>query len=106
MYNTAAIVTTQLNHGGKFSGKEFSNSSTTNPGPGEESGKRFKRFRSRHHRVPSADQPSTLKGFLVPSKVSILGVESLLHRFSSGLTNGPILEGESTQTVLSLEAIS
>ena len=77
MYNTAAIVTTQLNHGGKFSGKEFSNSSTTNPGPGEESGKRFKRFRSRHHRVPSADQPSTLKGFLVSSKVIILGVVSL-----------------------------
>ena len=77
MYNTAAIVTTQLNHGGKFSGKEFSNSSTTNSGPGEESGKRFKRFRSRHHRVPSADQPSTLKGFLVSSKVSILEVESL-----------------------------
>ena len=75
MNNTAAIVTTQLNHGGKFSGK-FSNSSTTSPG-GEESGKRFKRFRSRHHRVPSADQPSTLKGFLVSSKVSILGVESL-----------------------------
>ena len=81
MYNTAAIVTTQLNHGGKFSGKEFSNSSTTNPGPGEESGKRFKRFRSRHHRVPSADQPSTLKGFLVSSKVSILGVESLSQFF-------------------------
>ena len=78
MYNTAAIVTTQLNHGGKFSGKEFSNSSTTNTGPGgEESGKRFKRFRSRHHRVPSADQPSTLKGFLVSNKVSILGVASL-----------------------------
>ena len=75
MYNTAAIVTTQLNHGGKFSGK-FSNSSTTSPA--EESGKRFKRFRSRHHRVPSADQPSTLKGFLVSNKVSILGVESLL----------------------------
>ena len=76
MYNTAAIVTTQLNHGGKFSGKTFSNSSTTSPG-GEESGKRFKRFRSRHHRVPSADQPSTLKGFLVSNKVSNLEVESL-----------------------------
>ena len=76
MYNTAAIVTTQLNHGGKFSGKEFSNSSTTNPGPGEESGKRFKRFRSQHG-VSSADQPSTLKGFLVSNKVSILGVVSL-----------------------------
>ena len=75
MHNTAAIVTTQLNYGGKFSGK-FSNSSTTSPA-GEESGKRFKRFRSQHHRVPSADQPSTLKGFLVSNKVSILGVESL-----------------------------
>ena len=48
----------------------------------EESGKIFKRFRIGHHRVPSADQPSTLKGFLVSSKASILEVVSLFPFFA------------------------